>query len=164
MKIIIDSIARHRNGICGAPFHVVLFRDPDEGRMLGIVFDLAYHVAVFNIDKLALGNIAFGVNSWRGDRYEPQLRRAIQHETEHCETPVRIDVSELLAQRREIAILWQIDDVLCIRPDLTEEQAWEVLQVVERRHDATIGVNWDVLHFHAQALFGDTPKEPESQP
>ena len=81
MKITIDSIARHRNGISGAPFHVVLFRDPDESRMLGIVFDLAYHVAVFNIDKLALGNIAFGVNSWRGDHYECPLRTAIQQQT-----------------------------------------------------------------------------------
>lgn len=45
--------------------------------MLGVVFDEPYHVAVFNLSKLALGNIAFGVNSWRGDVYEPLLRRAI---------------------------------------------------------------------------------------
>ncbi len=77
MKLTIENIQYHRNGISGAPFHVILFRDPDEGRMLGIVFDQAYHVAVFNLDKLAVGNIAFGVNSWRGDRYEPTLRRAI---------------------------------------------------------------------------------------
>ena len=49
--------------------------------MLGIVFDEQHHVAVFNLDKLALGNIAFGVNSWRGDQYEPHLRKAIaEHE------------------------------------------------------------------------------------
>ena len=45
--------------------------------MLGVVFQQEYHVAVFNLDKLALGNIAFGVNSWRGDHYEPYLRKAI---------------------------------------------------------------------------------------
>ena len=77
MKLLIDHIAYHRNGICGAPFYPVIFRDPDEGRMLGVVFDADHHVAVFNLDKLALGNVAFGVNSWRGDRYEPHLRRAI---------------------------------------------------------------------------------------
>src|SRR4051812_14154098 len=77
MKLHIEQLQRHRNGISGAPFHVVLFRDPDEGRMLGVVFDTEYHVAVFNLDKLTLGNIAFGVNSWRGDRYEPYLRTAI---------------------------------------------------------------------------------------
>jgi hypothetical protein len=79
MKLQIDNIQRHRNGVCGAPFNVLLFHDPDEGRMLGVVFDHPFHVAVFNLDKLALGNIAFGVNSWRGDRYEPHLRKAIHH-------------------------------------------------------------------------------------
>jgi hypothetical protein len=78
MKLHIENIQNHRNGVSGAPFHVLLFRDPDEGRMLGVVFQQEYHVAVFNLDKLALGNIAFGVNSWRGDRYEPFLRTAIK--------------------------------------------------------------------------------------
>lgn len=77
MKLLIDHIAHHRNGICGAPFYPVILRDPDEGRMLGVVFETDHHVAVFNLDKLALGNVAFGVNSWRGDHYEPHLRRAI---------------------------------------------------------------------------------------
>lgn len=85
MPLLIEHIDYHRNGICGAPFHVLLFRDPDEGRMLGVVFEEAYHVAVFQLDKLAVGNIAFGVNSWRGDRYEPALRRAIQHYREQQE-------------------------------------------------------------------------------
>jgi len=77
MKLRIENIQYHRNGVSGAPFHVLLFRNPDEGRMLGIVFQQRYHVAVFNLDKLALGDIAFGLNSWRGDQYEPHLRKAI---------------------------------------------------------------------------------------
>jgi len=77
MKLLIEQIDRHRNGVSGDPFHVLIFRDPDEGPMVGIVFDQKCHVAVFNLDKLAIGNIAFGVNSWRGDRYEPHLRKAI---------------------------------------------------------------------------------------
>ena len=89
MKLRIENIQHHRNGISGAPFHVLIFRDPDEGRMLGIVFQPEHHVAVFNLDKLALGNIAFGVNSWRGDHYEPHLRKAIaEHErTLDAESP-----------------------------------------------------------------------------
>jgi hypothetical protein len=164
MKIIINSIARHRNGISGAPFHVVLFSDPDEGRMLGIVFDLAHHVAVFNLDKLALGNIAFGVNSWRGDRYEPSLRHAINSQTDTEDKTYPIDLHHWHAERKEIANVWMIEDVLSIRPDLTEEQAWEVLQVAESRHDATIGINWDVLDYHAQSLFGEAPDDPEESP
>ncbi len=77
MKLSFENIQRHRNGVCGAPFYAVVFRDPDQGQMLGIVFDAEHHVAVFNLELLALGNIAFGVNSWRGDRYEPHLRKAI---------------------------------------------------------------------------------------
>lgn len=32
---------------------------------------------VLDVAKLAEGDIAFGSNSWRGDDYEPDLRRAI---------------------------------------------------------------------------------------
>ena len=78
MTLLIDQIAHHRNGVCGEPFHAVLFRAPDAGRMLGVVFDAPGHVAVFDLDKLLLGNVAFGVNSWRGDRYEPLLREAVR--------------------------------------------------------------------------------------
>jgi hypothetical protein len=69
MKLHIETIERHRNGVSGAPFYVLIFRDPDEGRMVGIVFD--------QLGKLGDGNITFGENSWRGDRYEPHLRKAI---------------------------------------------------------------------------------------
>lgn len=81
MKLAIEQIEHHRNGICGAPFYVVLFRDDDAGRMVGIVFEKASHVAVLNLEKLAQGNIAFGDNSWRGDHYEPHLRSAIFDQT-----------------------------------------------------------------------------------
>ena len=68
-----------------APFHVLIFRDPEVGRMLGIVFAEKYHVAAFNLDKLFLGDIAFGSNSWRGDQYEPHLRRAIEQRMEEVQ-------------------------------------------------------------------------------
>jgi hypothetical protein len=87
VKLVIDHIAYHRNGVSGAPFHAVLFRDPDEGRTLGVVFDQEHHVAVFHLDRLARGTIAFGENSWRGDRYEPHLRDASRrHDANHLST------------------------------------------------------------------------------
>lgn len=70
--------ARHRNGIGGAPFSVVLFED-GESRKLGILFDAPDHCAVFDLAKLAQGDIAFGSNSYRGDCYEAGLRRIITH-------------------------------------------------------------------------------------
>ena len=77
MKLLIKQIELHRNGICGAPFHVVSFHDDNQRRMIGIVFAEPHHIAVFDTDELAVSNITFGSNSFRGDQYEPTLRRVI---------------------------------------------------------------------------------------
>jgi len=53
----------------------------------------------------------------------------------------------------QIAIIWSINDVQGVRPDLTDEQAFDVLQAVERRHDTTIGITWDTLEIQADLLF-----------
>ena len=66
----------------------------------------------------------------------------------------RLDLKDILSQQRQIAIVWEIDDVLVLRPDLTNEQAWEVLQYAQQTHDAEIGLNWFVLGAASAALFG----------
>jgi hypothetical protein len=82
-RIKVRAIDHHRNGIGGAPFHVAIFdedkvaHDDDQGRKVGIIFEQPDHCAVLDIAKLANGDIAFGSNSWRGDGYEPHLRKAI---------------------------------------------------------------------------------------
>jgi hypothetical protein len=48
---------------------------------------------------------------------------------------------------------WSIEDVQQIRPDLTDQQARDVLSHCERRFDASIGINWDILELHADELF-----------
>jgi hypothetical protein len=80
MKLKILDTANHRNGICGAPFAVVLFEDrgPDASRKVAILFDNQHHCAVLDVAKVAAGDIAFGSNSWRGDNYEPFLRQSIE--------------------------------------------------------------------------------------
>jgi hypothetical protein len=80
VTIRIHDWAYHRNGICGAPFHVFLFDDiQDENtRKVGILFEEPYHCAVLDVAKLARGDIAFGVNSYRGDRFEAVLRSALK--------------------------------------------------------------------------------------
>ena len=80
-KIRIEEIAYHRNGVGGAPFHVIRFRD-GKRKMLGIVFEEPNTVAVFDRALLAGDVIAFGHNSWRGDDYESHLRKAI-HDAEN---------------------------------------------------------------------------------
>jgi hypothetical protein len=44
---------------------------------------------------------------------------------------------------------FSVNDVQSIRPDLSDEQAKEVLQMADDRFDASVGVNWDVLRAHA---------------
>lgn len=82
MRIV--KIDRHRNGISGASFNVVLFDFEDasgeQRSMVGIVFDDKGAVAVLDRDLLAAGEITFGVNSWRGDYFEPFLRRMIRQQ------------------------------------------------------------------------------------
>ena len=70
----------HRNGMCGAPFHVFLFNDVDDEntRKVAVLFEEPSHCAVLDVDKLAQGSIGFGVNSYRGDRFEASLRQALR--------------------------------------------------------------------------------------
>ena len=80
MKLKIISFSHHRNGIGGAPFAVILFEDAgaEGSRKVAILFEHDGQCAVLDIDKLAQGDIAFGSNSWRGDHFEPSLRKAIR--------------------------------------------------------------------------------------
>jgi hypothetical protein len=74
------NIDYHRNGITGAPFHAIIFRDtgPESSVKLGIVFEAPAHAAVLDVAKLCDCDVEFGSNSWRGDAYEPHLRTAIR--------------------------------------------------------------------------------------
>ena len=67
---------------------------------------------------------------------------------------VELDLHELLRQNRQIADLWSVQDVRSIRHDLNDEQAWAVLQQVERHLDSDHGITWDTLEQTAHDLFG----------
>ena len=53
----------------------------------------------------------------------------------------------------EITISWHISDVQEVRPDLSDDEARQVLQRAKDQHDANIGVNWYVLQIVADILF-----------
>lgn len=74
MELKVEKIAHHRNGVGGAPFKVAVVDDADQGKMLVVMFEEEGHTAVFDLQKLAEGVIEFGENSWRGDKYEAELR------------------------------------------------------------------------------------------
>jgi len=68
------------------------------------------------------------------------------------------NIHDLLASENKIAIIWCVDDVRHIRGDLSVAQAWDVLESVRNRHDATLGVTWETLTAAAEALFGTANK------
>jgi len=64
-----------------------------------------------------------------------------------------IDIHAELARRRQVAIIWSASDVQSVRPDLTDDQAWEVLQECERCHDCEFGFSWTHIESVADELF-----------
>lgn len=47
-------------------------------------------------------------------------------------------------------VIWQADNMDI---ELTEEQADAILDNVDHYHDASIGINWDVISFHIENYF-----------
>ena len=106
-QIAIHEVAYHRNGIGGEPFYVCRFTDPDvDGESIDFIATVfaprepkgvedkpafgepgwldkmqahGFHnpfVAVLALNVLP--EVAFGVNSWRGDKYADAIYRAIE--------------------------------------------------------------------------------------
>ena len=96
LNIKILSIARHRNGITGNPFDVVLFTaTPDKSkelRMVATLFEERGSCAVLAVDPLSRDDgIRFGFNSYRGDHFEAYLREAIKkHDAKMFPKPSRV--------------------------------------------------------------------------
>jgi len=45
----------------------------------------------------------------------------------------------------EISINWHFTDVQEVDNSLTNDEARQVLQLIKKNHDATIGINWDII-------------------
>jgi hypothetical protein len=63
---------------------------------------------------------------------------------------------------KTIAIKWSTEDVLWqaeqLDLELTEDQADDILESLENRHDASVGINWDVISFHIENLLENLNK------
>lgn len=46
---------------------------------------------------------------------------------------------------KTISITWCVDDVLALDATLAESEAEQILEECLRKHDANIGINWDVI-------------------
>jgi hypothetical protein len=71
------------------------------------------------------------------------------------------EIRSHLANTGRVAILWDIDDVKSVRPDLTDDQCMEVLDRCDNKHDANFGINWLVIEIHADYLF---PAKERAEP
>jgi hypothetical protein len=111
MKNLIDSIdevAWHRNGVGGRGFYAIRFTagiEADDGKFSGceatgakiglkwlaVLTDDPGECYVICTDLLETCGVKFaGGNSWRGDHYEPELRKAIEGQDGRHSGAVRV--------------------------------------------------------------------------
>lgn len=82
--IKIQEASFHRNGVGGLGFYAIRFKyQPDDAdepeNFLATLFDEDGACAVISLDRLEKCGVAFAKgNSWRGDHFEPELRRLIK--------------------------------------------------------------------------------------
>ncbi|HWG41189.1 MAG TPA: hypothetical protein VN688_00265 [Gemmataceae bacterium] len=67
------------------------------------------------------------------------------------------DLDETLEERRQVAVIWTNDHVQEIRPDLSEDQSWEVLKTCRARWGSCQGIDWQAIEMTADELFGPKP-------
>ena len=77
---------------------------------------------------------------------------SIENKIENKEKP-KLDYGYGYNEYNSIAIIWEIDDVKSIRPDLTDDECMEVLEYAGRKHDANIGITYDALEWNCDYLF-----------
>ncbi len=73
------------------------------------------------------------------------------------------DVHALLEQRRQVAVIWGIEDVQSVRPDLTDDESWEVLRYCRKFHDCKRGFTWDLIEWVSNSLFPSFDEEGAGQ-
>ncbi len=65
--------------------------------------------------------------------------------TSNSKKSTPLDIHAILAKRKQIAIIWSVEDVLQVRPGLDESQAWKLLKRVKQQHDCNDGITWSTL-------------------
>ena len=117
MTIDVLDITRHRNGISGEPFSLVIFSASPEGKELkfsAVVFDDPGYCAVVCLDMAPFDSSdnSSDHNFWRGDWFEPELREAIK------KFESNLDLDEIVVSTREA--VEEFIRSLCERTDSNE--------------------------------------------
>lgn len=83
-------------------------------------------------------------------KHDLTYRNGIRRRLETGERLTIEEQEELRLWFRDHAIIaWGLEDVFAQKEgkDLTDEEAREVLFSIENKHDATVGINWDVIDY-----------------
>jgi hypothetical protein len=67
------------------------------------------------------------------------------------------DLDEALEDLRQVAIIWTTDHVQEIRPDLSDDQSWEVLKTCRARWGSCQGIDWEAIEKTAEEMYGPKP-------
>jgi len=62
---------------------------------------------------------------------------------------MKIEIDE----KTQIAVVWSVEDVLSVCPDLTKKQAMDVLLACKESH-CIAGISWDVISDTAVGMYG----------
>tara|TARA_R110002050_G_scaffold299100_1_gene463831 strand:+ start:582 stop:839 length:258 start_codon:yes stop_codon:yes gene_type:complete len=73
------------------------------------------------------------------------------------------DLALMFNQPTSIQIIWSVDDVLSVAPDLQGFQARFILAQLKKCHDTSLGINWDVIKTTVQVYFPSARLNDEVQ-
>jgi hypothetical protein len=58
---------------------------------------------------------------------------------------------------------WHIEDVQGENPDLTDDEAREVLNIMAHKSDCNVGINWETIEVWADIVRAERPEEEEAE-
>jgi hypothetical protein len=70
---------------------------------------------------------------------------------------VVVDIPELLAKSKSVAITWTVEDVHAQRPGLSDDEAWQVLRHAAEHIERDFGLKAEYMKEYALQLFGPLP-------
>lgn len=86
----------------------------------------------FKMDSHWMDRITSAVARAHGCTLSTELREALEE-----------GLNEAFGDERWVS--WHVSDVKSVFPHLTDRQCHNILDRVVRKHDATIGISWDVI-------------------
>lgn len=73
-----------------------------------------------------------------------------------------LDLREGLKSHGKVVVVWGIDDIKStaseLNLELTEDEISRVMSALEHHHDATVGINWEVISYTIESVINETRK------